>query len=377
MSSDTVMPKNLAKKALMMMSERSMPPTPANYALAYRLAQQTHKGCEDQITLSELVICAQLMDAIMTRIPEGHILRGDLERLRSAITSDAPISEQILAATQIVETLFHSSPDLFHDKEIETRFRNSVASLYDGIVDAMRNINQADLDMPRYGKRISECKSVEDAVDVLNELSGCIKGLSETFKKTHDALSETQKCLDESNIELDRARSRAAQLESKAETDPMTGLLNRRGLDKAVKDLPQAPCSIILFDIDDFKKINDTLGHAVGDQAIIALANIARDGAREQDKVVRLGGEEIAVLLPNCNLINAEEVAQRIMKRLAHWCGEKVARKLGLKMTVSGGLASWYNFKQNAETQFAHILEVADRNLYRAKRDGKNRLFAG
>jgi len=374
------MPKDLAKKALLLMSHRSMPPTPANYAFAYRLAQQSTlaqssgtKGVE-KITQSELVLCAELMDALMSKFEGQDALRFDLERLKTAITTSSPVTEQIEAASRMIESLFKSTPSLFEDPALAVRFRDSVANLYDEVLQALREVSQTDMALPHYEAMIVDCTSVGDAMHVLADLSNRVKSLTTTLKKTQSALADTQQCLDTVNVELKKTEARAQTLESEVETDPLTGLLNRRGLERAVGDLPGGVCSIIMLDIDDFKKINDSLGHAVGDEAIIALSRIARSQAREGDYVVRLGGEEIALVLPRANLPQTEAVGGRIAQQLAKWCTSSEARALKLSMTFSAGIASWYNVKANAGTQFHHAMEIADKNLYRAKRDGKNRI---
>ena len=366
------MPKDLARKALLLMSQRGMPPTPANYAFAYRLAQSSSMHDTEKITRSELVLCAEIIDALMSKFQDRDALRFDLERLKSAITVDAPIDVQITSATRMIESLFKSKPSLFEDDALTARFRDSVASLYDEIMQTLREVNHADTALPHYEALMADCTSVADAMHVFADLSGRVKGLAATLKRTQGALVQTQQCLDTVSLELKKTEARAQNLATAADTDPLTGLLNRRGLDRAVQDLSNGVCSLILFDIDDFKKINDTLGHAVGDQAIVALSRILRSQAREGDCAVRIGGEELALMLPRANLSQAEAVGMRIARQLEQWCQSEEARSLALKMTFSAGIASWSNVTANAATQFHYAMEIADRNLYRAKREGKN-----
>ena len=374
-SIDVPMPKNLAKSALLLMAQRGMQPTPANYAFAYRLCQHEDPGVSAKLTRSELVLCAQLLDALMMKFAGQEALRFDLERLKTAISSDRPVQEQIDAAMRMIDTLFKSAPGLFEDSALAVRFRDSVASLYAEVIQALRDVNSAEIALPHYEAMIANCTSTEEAMHVLVDLSGRIKSLTSTLKKTQGALAETQQCLSAVSDKLTKTQARAQSLECAAESDPLTGVLNRRGLERAVEELPSGTCALIVFDIDDFKKINDTLGHAVGDQAIKALTDIIKSQAREKDYVVRLGGEEIALVLPRTNPMQAESVGQRIARQLATWCAGAQARALGLTMTFSAGVASWYNVKSNASIQFAQAMEIADKNLYRAKREGKNRII--
>ena len=273
------------------------------------------------------------------------------------------------------DALFKSTPALFENTELVLRFKDSVATLYVEVVQALQEVNKTEADLPNYEALIANCSSVEDAMQVLVGLSSQVRALADKLKKTQVALSDTRQCLAVVSSTLQQTEARAHSLETEADTDPMTGALNRRGLSRILPELPVGTCSVIVFDIDDFKRINDTLGHAVGDQAIQALAEIIKRQARENDYVARLGGEELALVLPHTNPMQAEAVGSRISQQLKLWKHEGLL-KLGLSMTFSAGVASWYNVKANVATQFQHAMEIADKNLYRAKREGKNRIIS-
>ena len=123
----------------------------------------------------------------------------------------------------------------------------------------------------------------------------------------------TGRCMDEysSNKELDRVSAQARH-------DPLTGALNRKGMDEALeRELSnvrrkETPLSVSLLDIDNFKKLNDAKGHATGDQALTHLASVARECMRPQDTLARYGGEEFIVLLPDSSIHEAMEAAQRM-----------------------------------------------------------------
>lgn len=166
------------------------------------------------------------------------------------------------------------------------------------------------------------------------------------------------------------------RLSSLSVTDPLTGLANRRALDdylghewqRAARD--QSPISVLLFDVDHFKRLNDTWGHQIGDQCLRELAAIMTSHfKRPADLVARYGGEEFAVVLPNTD-INVLEQANRFREALAaHRIdiggGETV------QMTISGGLATLVP----AATQSPRdLLKLADQALYEAKGSGRNRI---
>ncbi|MFG1372442.1 GGDEF domain-containing protein [Xanthobacter oligotrophicus] len=149
-------------------------------------------------------------------------------------------------------------------------------------------------------------------------------------------------------------------------TDPLTGLPNRRALVEKIDSL-NGPVALVLFDIDRFKTINDTRGHAIGDQVIILFARTLLRRARPGQMAARLGGEEFVVVSPTARLEALELEAEQIRRDFA----VRARTELDLACTVSGGLARGEAGADN----FALILAAADRALYRAKQLGRDRLL--
>jgi len=156
------------------------------------------------------------------------------------------------------------------------------------------------------------------------------------------------------------------KLEKAVITDYLTGLYSRKYLDKMfnkhMKKDKQG--TLILFDIDDFKKINDEYGHSVGDEVIIAVAAIIKNSISSQDIAARWGGEEFAIYLPHVGLIKGVQVAEEIRK--------KVAENTKPSVTFSCGVSTW-NDKNTDNVNDVFIR--ADRALYEAKEIGKNRVI--
>ncbi len=161
------------------------------------------------------------------------------------------------------------------------------------------------------------------------------------------------------------ARERRAAL-----TDPLTGLMNRRGFDdRFANELQRAQCggtgiSVVVFDCDNFKSINDQGGHEVGDRALRGIAAYLRASVRGQDTVARLGGEEFAVLLPEASPGRALPMAERLRRGLA----EEVTDDWGRSVTASFGVAT---YPADGSTP-ADLVRAADQAMYVAKRSGKN-----
>ncbi len=156
-----------------------------------------------------------------------------------------------------------------------------------------------------------------------------------------------------------------------ARTDSLTGLLNRRALFDmfSERDLPPYT-SVVVFDLDRFKVVNDTHGHAVGDEVLRRFADVLRSGVRRIDTVARLGGEEFAVVLPRSESESAVQVAERIRRAFA--AVVVVAGDDKVQATVSAGIAT----ATGAGQRFADVLRSADDALYAAKREGRDRVIA-
>ncbi|MDO8608382.1 MAG: diguanylate cyclase [Phaeospirillum sp.] len=171
------------------------------------------------------------------------------------------------------------------------------------------------------------------------------------------------------------------QLRQLATTDDLTGTLNRRAFFTAAEQETERSVrygnsvSVLMFDIDYFKQVNDRHGHAVGDQALRAVAAALRDNLREVDILGRLGGEEFAVLLPETSLDDAIDVAERLRQAIAAiqlQPGQLQPGQPPLTLTASLGVA-----ERNAdEVTVDMVLARADLALYRAKAHGRNQVMA-
>ncbi len=169
--------------------------------------------------------------------------------------------------------------------------------------------------------------------------------------------------------------ARSETLEQAALTDPLTGMHNRRYFDDALREYLtefrriEKPIGLMILDLDHFKQVNDTYGHDVGDEVLRAVANTLGDMTRYHDVVARLGGEEFAVVAPNMTEDQLIKLAERIRKAIS--AQVVVAGNVRLRVTTSIGLAIW-DGKETGEEFYRR----ADKQLYQAKRQGRNRVCA-
>lgn len=176
--------------------------------------------------------------------------------------------------------------------------------------------------------------------------------------------------------EIEERRLAQAELERLAVTDSLTGLLNRRRFfDGLEAELARArrydrALSVLMVDVDHFKLVNDSLGHRAGDSALITVARRIESGLRDSDLACRYGGEEFAILLPEADLEEARQAAERLRSLVS--AEPMVAADSHFKVTVSVGVACL-----DAEEGAEAFLERSDRALYRAKAQGRDRVELG
>jgi diguanylate cyclase (GGDEF)-like protein len=166
------------------------------------------------------------------------------------------------------------------------------------------------------------------------------------------------------------------EVDKRARTDPLTGLWNRQHFGEqlqqalSVADRRGSPVSLVLVDIDHFKRVNDTWGHQAGDTVLKQVARMLQDGVREIDICVRYGGEEIALLLPDADSQSAVEVAERLRQRL---CAQPIRHGAAdILVTASFGVATYPETVKVRDQLFP----AADKALYIAKHEGRNRVRA-
>lgn len=172
------------------------------------------------------------------------------------------------------------------------------------------------------------------------------------------------------------------RLEQQSHTDPMTGLVNRRGLFRQLEVLlamsrrESRPISLLLVDIDHFKEVNDRWGHQVGDEVLRQLAHMLRYGVREMDLVARFGGEEFLIVLPGIDAATAAEIGERIRGDVASTSllipPELVVEKPGpaLRISISVGVG-----EIGASEEVDKAISRVDKALYQAKDQGRNRVY--
>jgi diguanylate cyclase (GGDEF)-like protein len=205
----------------------------------------------------------------------------------------------------------------------------------------------------------------------ITQLSNALRSLLRRLDLTQLEKTEVE---EKSAAEAQRLNRNIDALRELADTDPLTGLPNRRGVATVGEDVMSSfswtdtPFSVLVVDIDHFKRINDAYGHTAGDEVIRHVANLVKSAIRPTDHAARFGGEEFVAILRDCSLEKAGEAAERARRAIES--GAIIHDRVAISCTASIGVA----VVEAADRDIQDVIARADAALYLAKASGRNRV---
>ena len=266
----------------------------------------------------------------------------------------------------------------------QNRYLEAREKEFRDIINMLTNaITSLDSENQDYNRKIITQSRQIEKIGFLDDL----KQIKHTLTKEITQLRETVR--EKSRRDKNRMKELAGkvsglideleQVRQEAELDGLTGVYNRKTFDRYIEELINrnasvpAPFAVLLIDVDNFKNINDTYGHTVGDRVLASIAGNCRQQVRSDDFVGRYGGEEFVVLLPHASLRNALKKAKQLCKEFAatRYALDGSTDGETLSLTVSIGVSEF----KKGDTPVT-VVERADKALYTAKRTGKNRALA-
>lgn len=342
-----------------------------------RFAFKLELLAEDDQELRQSLL--QLLQLLVTNINELVIddrwLHGQIEVVREII--DQPLSQRSLddAGRRLKEVLYKQSQLKASLFEARDAIKQMLAGFVNQLADFADTTSDYHNKIEVYADRISAANDISELESVIAEVMRETHNVQLNAQRSHDELRSAQE-------KVRQAEGRIRELERELEAtsdlvrhDQLTGVLNRRGLDDMfAKEMARtrrhaSSLCVGLLDIDNFKKLNDSLGHTAGDQALIHLATVCRQTLRPQDSIARYGGEEFIILLPDTNLTEATHALTRLQRELTKRFflhdNEKVL------ITFSAGVTELL-----AEDDQISVVNRADTAMYQAKQSGKNRVIS-
>jgi diguanylate cyclase len=303
--------------------------------------------------------------------------KADLVDLAETLGSDEKISRlqaRFRRDTDGIDAFARRQKNYLHDRETEYKEIVSILSKAMATLDfENQEYNRSILAQSR---RLEEITFLDDIKRIKQVLLQEVEQLQAAVrqKELRDVAKIEKLALQVSalNNELQAART-------ESERDSLTGVYNRRAFDRRLADLMTRntlqvqPFALLMIDIDDFKRINDSYGHPTGDRVLVTLVNKCRQSVRGEDLLARYGGEEFAILLLGASLRNAVKKARQICESIgsARYLLEGMPACEPLGITVSIGVSAWCSGDTAAD-----LVGRADKALYLAKGAGKNRVLS-
>lgn len=327
---------NWADHALARMAAESLPPTPQHFAVWY------------------------------------SYYSGDLPDLTRALDKLAEAG-QALTAERMAE--LHGR--FFGFDQEKQAIREAGARIQGALSHLLDLLRASGADTDRYGKALQHFgERVE--VQELEQLSALVDAIAAETRLMAEQNRSLQSQLQSSSSQMDELRRNLDVVRQEAITDSLTGLFNRRlfdaSLGEAVARAAQTgrPLSLLMTDIDHFKRFNDAHGHTIGDHVLALVARTVKEAIRATDTAVRYGGEEFAVILPDSRMADAVKVGELIRKSVASKKLVNRSRNVTLgTITLSVGVAQLARDEAPAD-----LIKRADTALYDAKESGRNRVVA-
>ncbi|MDP2004858.1 MAG: GGDEF domain-containing protein [Rubrivivax sp.] len=328
----------------------------------------------DEVT----ALCRELTAGLTELAEDDSWARGQCQALQAALDDEAGVSVRGVRAAGAL---------LAETRQQQLRLRGERQAARDAlrqlIHDMLVEVGELGDHAGRFQQATAAHAAAIEQADTLEGLAEVVKSLLHDTRTVQSAVGLSQQRLQSDQARAGALEGRVRELEGElrrlseeVSTDALTQVANRRGLDQAF----EAECgraereqgqggaglAVGLIDIDNFKKLNDSLGHAAGDVALKTLAAAVRERLRPVDHLARFGGEEFVVLLPGIEVAEAQQVLTRLQRSLSEALFLHDGREVFV--TFSGGVTAW-----RAGEALQASLERADEALYEAKRTGKNR----
>jgi diguanylate cyclase len=226
-----------------------------------------------------------------------------------------------------------------------------------------------------YSRKIGGTDNLTELSHLLDDIMRDTRAIQTSAQRSHEELVNTRKQAQEAEDRVKQLEEELEHVSEKMHEDQLTGALNRRGMDEAIDrevkraDRQHTPVSLALIDIDNFKQLNDTLGHQAGDQALVHLTTVIKETLRPTDEVARYGGEEFIIIMSETGLEDAMASITRLQRELTKkFFLHNNERKL---ITFSAGVAL-----RITDEAAEDVIGRADKAMYQAKKAGKNRVVA-
>ena len=349
------------------------------------LAEQTEALCGDagrvlqhrHHLFEQLAKLTLELTASLTELAENDSwVRGQCEAMQLKI-QEGLTARGVRAVSDMLHTTRKRHRELREERE---RARDGLKVLINRMLAELAELGSKT---GNFHESVGRYAAVIEEADTLESLTGVVREMVEESRTVQSLVQQAQQRLQEEHSKATGLTLRVSELEGamkrlsdEVSTDQLTQIANRRGLmmafemERARMERSGEPLAIGLLDIDNFKRLNDELGHSAGDEALKTLAALVTGTLRPTDRVARYGGEEFVVLLPATDIDEGRQILTRLQRALTG--GLFMHKEKQVFVTFSAGLTAYRRGERIEDA-----LERADQALYEAKRTGKNRTCVG
>ena len=305
---------------------------------------------------------------------EDHRLQGQIEALLAASTPPLTLRRLDEVERLLKDLIFKQTEVKGRALEAQEDMRQMLATFVERLSQMTESSSAYHSQIEEGARLIEQAKTLAEIAPVLKGVVGATRTMAQDSLIARDDLRGLREKAQATEAEIAKLHQELDRVGAQARHDPLTGVLNRKGLDEtlaremSIVQRQGRPLCLALLDIDDFKKLNDKLGHAAGDEALTHLAGVAREVMRPQDTLARYGAEEFVILLPDTALEAGMDAMTRLQRELSSRLFLTGTEKI--LMTFSAGVAQLGDDETGLQA-----IRRADQAMYLAKRSGKNRVL--
>lgn len=305
---------------------------------------------------------------------EEQWLKGQMDALMEASAPPLTLRRLDDVERRLRDVIFKQKDAKQKALQAQDDMRKMLATFVERLSTMTESTGAFQEKLEESARLIEQAKSIAELAPLLKEVVGTTRSMAHESQVSREQLQTMRERATVTEAELAKLHQELDRVSSQARHDPLTGALNRKGLDEALNRevshmrRKEQPLCVALLDIDNFKKLNDTLGHATGDEALTHLAAVARECIRPQDTLARFGGEEFVILLPDTPLDKGIDAMTRLQRELTKKFFLAGTEKV--LITFSAGVAQLAADEKPSDT-----IKRADQAMYLAKRAGKNRVL--
>ena len=347
-------------------------------AMLGNFAHRLSFAAEDQAEIRAALL--RLLQLVFENVGELCIedrwMHGQIDALKASASPPLSLRQLDDVERRFKDVIHRQTEAKGRASEAQAQMRQLLAAFVDRLSQMSESSSAYHGKIEECARAIEHAQSLEELGPVLQEAIVATRAMAHDTLQSRDELHAMRVKTEQAEAEIAKLHHELDRVSSQARHDALTGVLNRRGLDETLqretataRRKGNALC-VALLDLDNFKRINDQLGHEGGDAALAHLTEVARQFVRPQDSLARYGGEEFVLVLPDTPLEAGITILTRLQRELTTAYFLRGNEKI--MITFSAGVA------QLGESEdIAEALKRADAAMYLAKRTGKNRVLGG